>query len=211
MRWIILYWSPRFLYRYFTGLHLDGKVRKLPQSKKVKPQFKNYFWNRYSRPKRAAWRMAGFIVFVGIPAGYILDWWLTRFVLLSVSPFVALWLAKKLLNELTTVTRFTDSDGATDQYRSLSRKWFRRWQRIRGWRFKVAPPMAEAMMPGTAEHMAILAENAEDGGAPVVRLERPLGLAELQMTEGAPGGSGGGRARTTKRAVERRSDKRRRA
>lgn len=190
-----------WFYRFITGHHMDGKVRRHPQTGKVKPAFKNYWWNRYSRPKRARIRLMFVAVFVGLIIGRIQDWWLTTYAVSAITPFVVWRVWLKLLNEVSTIRRFHDSDGAMTQYRALRPKYWRKLETIKGWRFRLRPPLIESMDPNSPEARALMAENMEAGGEPVTRLARPLGIAELQLTEGAPKDR---RTRSFKRAGQRR-------
>lgn len=191
------------LYRFLTGLHMDGKTRRHPQSTKVKPQFKDWWWNRTTRPRRVAIRLAITGALLGIAIGRFADWWLTLFVLTALSPFALLVILRFIVNKLTVVTSFHDSDGAPERYRHLRPKYARRVRAIRGWRFKIHGPTADTIQPGTPEYMNALAENAEDGLEPVTRMARPLGIADMQAEEAAPKGKG--RGRTIRRSVERRA------
>jgi hypothetical protein len=197
---IVLWW------RFITGLHMDGKQRRLPQTSKVKPQFHNWYWNRISRPKRAAYRISAVLIIDGIAIGRIFDWWLTSFVLLAVSPFVALWVLRFALRKLTTVTTFHDSDGAVDRYRHLRPKYARKLRAIRERRFKLQPPSVDTIQAGTPEHMNALAEAAEDHLEPVKRIARPLDMSDMLTELASPEvkAKGSGRGRTIRRAVERR-------
>lgn len=194
-------------YRFVTGLHMDGKTRRLPQSTKVKPQFKNWWWNRTTRPRRAGIRLLVVCVIGGLAIGRLVDWWLTSFVGLAVLPFALIVVLRILLRKFTTVTTFHDSDGAPDRYRSLRPQYARKVRAIRYRRFKLSPPSTDVIQPGTPEYMNALAENAEDGLPPVTRMSRPLGhedmLTELATPEDERGGSS--RGRTIRRAVERRA------
>src|SRR6266496_845911 len=197
---ILLWW------RFITGLHMDGKQRRLPQTSKVKPQFHNWYWNRISRPKRAAYRVSAVLIIDGIAIGRFLDWWLTSFVLLAVCPFVGLWFLRFLLRKFTVVTRFHDSDGATEAYRSLRPKYAKKVRAIRERRFKLYPPTADTMQPGTPEYSNALAEAAEERLEPITRISRPLDMGDMLTELGTPEdeGRGSGRGRTIRRAVERR-------
>lgn len=194
------------MYRFLTGLHMDGKTRRLAQSTKVKPQFKPIWWNRTTRPRRAGIRIGTVLVIAGIAFGRIVDWPLTSFVLLAVSPFVALAVLQFVLRKLTVVTTFHDSDGAPERYRHLRPKYAKRVRALRARRFKLHPPTADAIMPDTAEYRNALAENAEDGLPPVTRLSRPLGHEDMLVELATPKDErkGSGRGRTIRRSVERR-------
>jgi len=198
---VVLWW------RFITGLHMDGKQRRLPQTTKVKPQFHNWYWNRISRPKRAAYRISAVLIIEGIVIGRIFDWWLTSFVLLAVTPFVLLWLARFVLRKLTTVTTYHDSDGAVDRYRHLRPKYAKKVRAIRERRFKLNPPTADTMQPGTAEYMNVLAEASEDGSEPIKRIARPLDMSDMLTEVASPEvkTKGSGRGRTIRRSIERRS------
>lgn len=197
---IVLWW------RFITGLHMDGKTRRLPQTSKVKPQFHNWYWNRISRPKRAGYRISAVLIIEGIIVGRLVDWWLTSFVLLAVSPFVALWILRFLLRRFTVVTTFHDSDGAPERYRHLRPKYAKKVRAIRSKRFKLYPPTSDTMMPGTAEYSNALAEAAEDRLEPVTRISRPLDMGDMLTELATPKDEarGSGRGRTIRRAVERR-------
>jgi hypothetical protein len=189
-------------YRFVTGLHMDGKIRRLPQSTKVKPLFKNIWWNRTTRPRRSLIRLSVVFIFAGICIGRFADWWLTQFVLLAVTPFALTWLLRFALKRFTVVTSYSDSDGVPDRYRHLRPKYARRVRAIRGWRFRLHGPTADTIDPSTPEYRNALAEAAEDHLEPVTRISRPLGMEDMLTEVAAPEGKG--RGRTIRRAVERR-------
>lgn len=193
----VLFW------RFITGMHMDGKIRRHPQSTKVKPAFKAIWWNRTTRPRRAGIRLATVCVIGGIWYGRFADWWLTSFVLLAVSPFVVLTIVRFLVRKFTVVTSYHDADGAAESYRHLRPQYARKFRALRAKRIRLYPPTADTMQPGTPEYMNALAENAEDGGEPVTRLARPLGMDDLLIEVATPKGEG--RGRTIRRSVERRN------
>lgn len=189
----------KIIYRFSTGLHLDGKRRttggKYP---KVLPRYKNYFWNRYSRQKRAIIRWIILGMFVGILAGFREDSKFTSFGLLAFLPFAVSAIFRKILNIFTTITRYTDSDGIPDQYRSLRPKYARWVGSLRSRRFRLFPPATTMAADDIAR--SVRAINAEEGGEPISQVMRPLG--ELIANEGNPNR---GRTRTINRKHGRRA------
>ncbi len=179
----------RILWRFFTGAHMDGKKRQRGRRGAVSPLYRNYFWNRYSRPRRAAWRNGIFWSLVLIAYGMTQDSGATIYGILAVTPFLGLWVSRKLLIIFTQVNRFTNSDGVPETYRSLRPKYSRRvWAIKAKIRFRVHQPLVETITDPT-ERAAILALNAEEHGEPITALGRPMaGMAELITTEGAPKG-----------------------
>lgn len=188
--WVVLGW------RFITGQHLDGKARRNIRSGKVKPQFRDIYWNRIGRPRRAGWRLLTFGVLAGTLIGGFEDWWLTRFVLLAVSPFLALFVCRNLWNRLARKVTSYNSDGSPEVYWTLRPKWAKRIRRIREFRFRpLRQPEGEVIRPESTESRAVLAEMAEDSLDPVTGLRRML------ETEAAPKD---GRARTMARRAPRR-------
>ena len=183
----------RLLWRFLTGLHLDGKTRRHPNGK-VKPQFKNIYWNRIGRPRRAGIRLLTVGIMLGIMVGRYADWWLTRFVLLAISPFACLWLARNIAKRLAQRVSFHDGDGVATTYWTLKPKYAQRVRALKQWRFHWFPPETTVITPDQPEARAILADNAESGGEPATMMRRPL--AELLIEEAAPRD---GRSRTMSR------------
>lgn len=168
-----------FAWRYFTGSHMDGKIRR-HRNGTVLPRFYDYYWNRYTRRKRALIRNLCFWVLVGIIYGYRTDWPDTKLAILSVLPFLGWRLYLKVLNNLTSVTRYSDSNGVEEMYRVLRPKWRRRFERLRPrkirWRLPDAGPVS------TEEAKPMLAQNAVEGGAPITSLRR-LGDEAARLSE----------------------------
>jgi hypothetical protein len=188
-------------WRFFTGSHMDGKVRRHPVTGKVKSQFRNVYWNRIGRPRRVLWRLSVLGIFAGIVVGFFVDWWLTRFVLLAVSPFVAIWLVRYVVRKVAQKVTSFDPDGISESYWTLRPKYAQRLRRLREFRFHpFRQPQGEVITLRNPEGRAALADNAESGHAPVTSIRK--GLTELIATEAAPRD---GRSRTMSRPRGRRS------
>lgn len=183
----------KIIYRYFTGLHLDGKLR---QSRGlVLPRYTDYFWNRYSRKRRALWRNLGFWGLAALTYGLLTDRGITTFAVSAFAPFLAFTIARKILDALTQVTSYADSDGVTERYRVIRPKVLRWIRKVRPPKVRVALPDKGAIPPDIAR--AIMAENAEDGGEPITNLRS---IGETDVTD-----STSSRARTIKRSKTRRA------
>ena len=156
-------------WRYFTGAHMDGKIRKHRKGS-VLPRYRDYYWNRYSRPKRALIRNLCFWTLAGILYGYKVDWPDTKFAVFSVLPFLAYRVWRKVVNAVTMQTTFTNSDQVTEVYRIVRPVWRARFARLRPpkirWRLPDGGPVS------SEDARPILAENALDGGAPITMLRR---------------------------------------
>lgn len=161
--WCVVGW------RFFTGAHMDGKFRR-HRNGSVLPRYRDYYWNRYSRPKRALIRNICFWVLTGFLYGAKVDWPDTKYAILCVLPF-ALWRVwVKILNAVTQKTTFTNSDQMTEVYRTLRPKWRRRIARLKLTKIRWRLPDGGPVDPETAR--AVLAENAVEGGAPITMLRR---------------------------------------
>lgn len=159
----------RYVWRFFTGLHLDGKRRKTGRGS-VLPQYSGYFWNRYSRGRRAFFRNLMFWITLGTSYGLLFDRKITEFVLLAVSPFVLFAGCRKLLDAFTQVVNFSDTDGVTERYRIVRpkiRRWIGAHKPIKN---RVALPDGGPVPPDVAR--AILADNMEENGEPILQLRQ---------------------------------------
>ena len=156
-------------WRYFTGAHMDGKVRRHRKGS-VLPRYRDYYWNRYSRSRRALIRNACFWVFAAFLYGTKVDWPDTKYSVLTVMPFIGFLIFRKLVRIFTVQTRFSNSDGVEEIYRTLRPRWRRRLERLRPpkirWRLPDGGPIS------SEEARPILAENALEGGAPITSLRR---------------------------------------
>jgi hypothetical protein len=195
----------RYVWRFGTGLHMDGKrrARRNPGTGKysVLPTYKPYYWNRYSRARKTAWRHG--LLWPGLAAiyGSFVAPKDVVFSVLAILPFLCFWLWRKALKIFTQTSRTTNSDGVEEIFRSLRPKYYRKVQKIRTRRFRLAPPDSDMVEPEIGK--AIMAENAEDGGSPVISIRRPIGdFAEVLKSEGSPKNN---RGRTVRRSVEKRS------
>lgn len=65
------------LWRFTTGAHLDGKVRRNERTRHVLPHYADWYWNRWSRPKRAAVRHATWIGLALTGWGLATEWFTT--------------------------------------------------------------------------------------------------------------------------------------
>lgn len=166
----------RLIWRFFTGAHLDGKIRNIDG--RVKPMFSDYFWNRFSRRRRALWRNLGILVSGFLTFGLFENRPMTVFCVLAFLPF-ALWsIMRKILNTLTSVTNYTDSDGVTEKYRVLRPKYARIIRRMKLPKWRISLPDGGPVNSEDAK--VILADNAESHGEPITGLRR---LQELQNND----------------------------
>jgi hypothetical protein len=166
-------------WRYFTGLHMDGKLRKTAKHGTVLPRYSSYFWNRYSRKRRALWRHVAFWGGLATAYGLVFDRNVTVYAALCFAPFVAFALIRRLVDMLTQVVAFQDGDGVRSNYRVI-RPQIRRWiTKHRPAKVRVSLPDGGPVPPEIAR--AIMAENAEDGGEPILAMRVPT---ELQMEAG---------------------------
>ena len=172
------------LYRFFTGHHLDGKRRQHRQSGKVLPAYRDYYWNRYGRGKRALIRNIVFW-FVSI-FGFI--FWrnqrLAEWLLCAFLPFAGWWVCRKARKHFFVQTSTTDSDGVPEVYWHLRPKYYRRVQKLRARRVKLSPPASD-VMPAEFQRPT-LAAIAEDGGDPVTSLRMATGVEQLIASEAKP-------------------------
>lgn len=152
--------------RFFTGQHLDGKRRS--QRGRVLPRYADYFWNRWSRKRRALWRNLVFWAIAGFAIGWFIDRPLALFSVAAFTPFAILWAINRGLNAVSIVVSFADSDGVTDRYRVVRPAVRRKISRVRPARWRVRLPDGGPVPPDLAR--AILADNAESGGSPVTSL-----------------------------------------
>lgn len=162
-------------WRYFTGAHMDGKFRR-HRNGSVLPRYRDYYWNRYSRPKRALIRNLCFWTLAAFLYGVKVDWPDTKFAVLSVLPFIGYRVWRKLVNTVTMQTSFTNSDQVTEVYRIVRPVWRARFARLR-------PPKVRWRLPdggpvSSEDARPILAENAVEGGPPITALRRMASGAE---------------------------------
>lgn len=201
----VTFWQ--IVWRFYTGLHMDGKVRKT-RGGSVLPRYSDYYWNRFSRRRKALWRNTAFWGFSASAFGYFFDRPDTVFAVLAITPFLVFLVGWKIVNIVTMPVISTDGDGVQQRYRIVRpqiRRRFKRWHLPR-WRVSVP---ADHTPPPEIQR-AILADNAESGGSPITSFDaahiRKLQL--LQSPEDMPGEGGKtGRGRTVRRAVEKRAAK----
>jgi hypothetical protein len=160
----------RTMWRFFTGLHMDGR-RRHNSSGSVLPQYSGYFWNRYGRKRKAFIRHLSFWLALGMGYGLLFQRHITEYAILAVTPFIIWWISSKILNALTQVTKFHDGDGVMETYRIVRPK-------VRCWitshkpsKWRVSLPDGGPVPPEIAR--AILAENAEDNGEPIMGMRLP--------------------------------------
>lgn len=181
--------TVKILYRFITGLHLDGKQRRNFRTGKVMPQYRDYFWNRYSRPRRAFYRICGTTIVIAILYGAKQNVAATQYCLLAFVPFLVAWISAKTIRRLTQRIRYQDSSGAQSTYITLKPSIARRLTKLRV-HIRVHPP-GDKPVPGEWEK-PIRAQMAEDGIAPVQSLrmpiEQPRDLSELLAEQGAQTG-----------------------
>jgi len=162
----------KLLYRFATGLHMDGKRRKNPATGKVSPIYRNYYWNRIGRGRRASWRLGISVAGIAIAYGLLASRSLTEYCLLATLPFIAAWIARKISLNLFQRMRHIADDGVEEIFWSLRPKWFRRLERVRRMRIKLRPP-TEAPIPQDWQR-PILAQLGDEGISDVRQLRRPL-------------------------------------
>lgn len=163
---------------------MDGITRQHGRGS-VLPRYSNYFWNRYSRKKRAAIRHLLFWVTFGIVYGALVDWGATRYALLAVTPFILSRIVIKAVNLLTQEVKFTDSDGVTDSYRIMRPRVMAQIKKLKPPRIRLGLP-DNGPVPQNLER-AIMADNAEDHGEPIMsmRLAKEIQEAESDTRAGA--------------------------
>jgi hypothetical protein len=187
------------LWRYFTGLHLDGKVRRTNRSGgSVLPRYSNYFWNRYSRRRKALWRNLFFWGIVLTMFGFSADRKLTIFALLAFTPFAGFVILRQLSSIFTQIVNYSDSDGVTEKYRVIRPQIRRRITSLKPAKFRISLPDGGPVPPEIQR--AIMADNAEDGGEPITSM-RQLQIMSDPGTD-ATSGKKSGRPRTIRRANE---------
>lgn len=161
-------------WRYFTGLHMDGKIRKTARHGTVLPRYSSYFWNRYSRRRKALWRHAAFWCVLAIVYGLIFARGITVFAILAATPFAGFAFMRKLIDMLTQVVAFQDGDGVKSNYRILRPQIRKRLTKHRPAKVRVSLPDGGPVPPEVAR--AILADNAEDHGEPILGMRLPTAL-----------------------------------
>lgn len=193
----------KLIWRFATGLHMDGKHRQNYRTGHVLPQYRNYYWNRYRRWERAWWRFLAVWALSLIGYGLVAYYAITIYCLCAATPFIIAIGIHKFLKHTTIRVRTTTTDGIPISYRTLRPKHYRRLRNIKNaLRFKIRPP-ADAPIPPEWEK-PIRAQLTEDGEGDVRVLRRPLeqpkDLDEL-LKEHGPKGS---RETTHKRNANRR-------
>lgn len=192
----------KLLYRFATGLHMDGQRRHNPRTGHVLPHYRDYFWNRYTRTRRAMVRHSVLWTTVLIVYGLTVAYAVTVYCLFAMVPFIVAWIVSKFTKHTTMRVNTVTSDGIPQSYRTLRPKYSRRVKRVASWRFKIHPP-TDAPIPGDWER-PILAQLSEDGVGDVRTLRRPLtppqDLDDLLKEQGPQAG----REATHKRNAKRR-------
>lgn len=166
-------------WRYFTGLHMDGRTRKTARHGTVLPRYSSYFWNRYTRRRRAMWRHAAFWCVLATGYGLVVARGLTVDAVLWATPFAVFILFRKLVDMLTQVVSFQDGDGVKTNYRILRPQIRKRLTKHRPAKIRVSLPDGGPVPPEIER--AILADNAEDHGEPILEMRLPT---ELQLEAG---------------------------
>lgn len=179
----------KLAWRFYSGHHMDGQRRRLATGK-VMPQHTDYFWNRYSRPKRAFWRNLVFIFLSFLTYGLLYHETITIFCLLTFVPFVISRIFGKLGKTFTQVVYHSDADGFQTHYRVLRPKYRALLLRLKPTRIRFSPPDGGPVPPEYQK--TILAENAVEHGDPISSLRIPR-----------PDSKETGRERTTRRRLER--------
>lgn len=189
----------RLIWRFFTGAHLDGRLRK-HRGGPVKPMFADIYWNRISRRKRALWRNLGFFGFWFLAFGLLTDRTLTVFCVLAILPFIFARFVKLAFNRFTMVTKATTGDGVIEEYRTLRPKYAKRIKRLKPRPFRLQLPGPEGVTRSATveESRTVLAVNAEDKGEPIISLQLMQG--ENDVTDAPLSG----RARNIRRKAGRR-------
>jgi hypothetical protein len=158
----------RYIWRFMTGLHMDGKRRQHHGKTTVMPQYRDYFWNRYTRWQRARWRISVVLGLLGFAILYFHHRGFAQFIGAAFLPFLGYWIWRKILATFTIIQPFTDHDGVRKEYRTLHHKWHRELQKVKPRRFAISLPDDGPVDPEVAK--AILAENAESYGSPITSL-----------------------------------------
>lgn len=177
-----------YLWRYFTGAHMDGKRRANRQNGKVLTIYRDYYWNRYSRQRRAAWRHGITWSMLALAFGLVVNKSATMFCVLAMVPFVLVWFGWKVRGHLARRMRHVDDDGVEDVYWTLRPKYSRMIRKASRMRIKLRH---SGDLPINAElERPILAQLAEEGIGDVRTLRRPLDgpkdLDELLAEHGPP-------------------------
>ena len=189
----------KLMYRFLTGLHMDGKQRKHFHTGKVMPQYKDYFWNRYTRPRRAFLRLLISWLFIAILIGLREERALTTYLMLACVPFIGAYLWYKAVQHFTQLTKYTNGDGVEGKYITLRPKYARRLTKLR-YHIRVHAPDDK---PVPADWMKpTLAQLAEDGEAPVRQLRMPRTLEDM-LAEHGPGGREQTHKRNARRGLKR--------
>lgn len=193
----------KLLYRFATGLHMDGQRRHNPRTGHVLPHYRNYFWNRYTRSRRAMWRHTILWGLVLIAFGLKVDRSVTLYWLAASVPFIVACFVYKITAHMTMRVRTTDSDGVPQSYRTLRPKYSRRVKRVAAWRVKIHPPSDQPIPPDWEK--PIKAQLAEDGVTPVTSIRQafapPRDLDELLKEQGANTGREATHKRNANRKV----------
>jgi hypothetical protein len=161
------------LWRFFSGKHLDGRHRQHGHGG-VMPRYSNYFWNRYSRRKRAVIRGTVFAVCAAIAYGRFADWRDTTYALLAVAPFAMTRLVMIVVKAATQVVKVTGSDGVLVRYRIVRPTVLRSIRRLRPARLRIGiDDDASTDMPaGVSPIVQFPQREAYDQEPPVKRYRR---------------------------------------
>lgn len=94
----------RFAWRFATGAHMDGRVRRNNRTGRVLPRYTDWYWNRWSRLKRAVVRHAVMLSCGLLAYGLATIELVTIVLLLSMVPFAA-WRSIKAIQSVRNPVR----------------------------------------------------------------------------------------------------------
>lgn len=162
--------GKQFVWRFFSGQHLDGWERMNTSwlRRGTEPAHKSNWWNRKARLERAAWRDG---ITLGLGAS-VYGWWQARtLTVVMVILFVIYVIAKVTINVHWKIFRPIRIGLGDDVWREkmvhpkLTKVW-QRWLDFWARPEKIASDNTVPIPPDVLK--ALQAENAEDGGAPII-------------------------------------------
>lgn len=172
----------KWLYRFLTGLHMDGKNRKNYRTGKVLPQYKDYFWNRYSRPRRLLWRLVISWLFIAILIGLREERAVTTFLMLACVPFIGAYIIRQTKRHYMQTVKVTSAEGAEERYVTLRPKYARRLTKLR-FHIRVNPPGDKPVPPDWER--PIRAQMTEPVQQLRMPLQPPRDLSDLLAEQGS--------------------------
>lgn len=159
-----------FLWRFFTGNHMDGHPRC--NSTWSKPgnapaHRAHYYWNRISRRHRMAWRNGVFWPIVLILWGQAYYPGTTDYILSASVPFFIWLLAKRIVMSLTMLVRSMNGT-EVEEYRILRPIWKKRLTATKRAIHRIRPfARPSEHMPETVRQ-ALLADNEVEHGDAII-------------------------------------------